>query len=148
MFNVRKKDTRKTYHIYSKLSIKTPEQNLVLLLLLTLNIFCFLSYCYDCWTNKCCLGLRKYSFRQQICFQQLWEILYPMDLEICWDTCFHPNSYNIRLWKDKCSWQRFKKIKSNPAAIVTFLILTLINVKSWPLLHIESWNLNPWLKQQ
>ena len=37
------KDTRKTCHIYSKLSIKTPEQNLVLLLLLTLIYFAFYS---------------------------------------------------------------------------------------------------------
>ena len=40
--------------IYSKLVIKTPERHLILLLL-TLNIFCTLFYCSYCWirTNKC-----------------------------------------------------------------------------------------------
>ena len=43
-----KKPIRKMCQIYSKLIIKTPERCLVLLLL-TLNIFCTLFYCYYCW---------------------------------------------------------------------------------------------------
>ena len=53
LLKVSKKNTRTLCQIYSKLTIKKPEQYLVLLLL-TLNLFCTLLYCYYCWirTNK------------------------------------------------------------------------------------------------
>ena len=56
-------------NIFKVLTVKTSEWCLVLLLV-TLIIFCTLIYCYYCWnqTNKCCLGLRNYSFRKEICF--------------------------------------------------------------------------------
>ena len=82
LFNVSKKDTRTVCQIYSKLTVETPERHLVLLLL-TLNIFCALFYHWYCWiwTNKCHLGLRNGSFRQWIYFQQLWEGYCPMGQE-------------------------------------------------------------------
>ena len=69
MFKVSKKNTR-TCQMYSKWTIKTPEQCLVLLLL-TLKIFHFLFYYWYSWiqTNKCWLGLRSHSFRHNVCFQ-------------------------------------------------------------------------------
>ena len=60
--SVAKKTARQ---IYSKWTINSSAWRLVLLLL-TLNIFCILLYNYYCriWTNKCRLGLRNYSFRK------------------------------------------------------------------------------------
>ena len=63
MFKVIKKHTRITHQIYLKLTIKTPEQCLVLLYL-TSNICLIWFYCCYCWIqiNKCCLSLRNYNF--------------------------------------------------------------------------------------
>ena len=58
-----KQNTRTICQIYSKLTIKTPEQCLGPLLL-TLNIFLTLFYGYYCWIQtKSWLSLRNYSFR-------------------------------------------------------------------------------------
>ena len=63
LFKLSKKDTRTMCQLYLKLRISAPERCQGLLLL-TLNMFCSLFYCYYYWTNKCRLGLRKFSFRQ------------------------------------------------------------------------------------
>ena len=98
-----------TCQLYSKLTTKTPEQCLVLLLL-TLNIFHSLFYYYYSWiwTNKCQLGLKNYSFRQKICFQNCEKYLVLWAGKIFLATCFHP--YLKKDEKDNFSQQAFKKI--------------------------------------
>ena len=73
-----------------------------MLLLLTLNIFYTLFYCYNCWvrTSKFELCLRNYSFRQWICFQWLWKIFIAWARTVCCATNFHNYSPNMKLRKD------------------------------------------------
>ena len=73
-----------------------------MLLLLTLNIFYTLFYCYNCWvrTSKFELCLRNYSFRQWICFQWLWKIFIVWARTVCCATNFHNYSPNMKLRKD------------------------------------------------
>ena len=105
------KKTIEPCQIYSKLTTKTPEQHLVLLLI-TLNIFRTLYYCYYCWvwTNKCQLGLRNYSFSQLVCFQNCEKYIVLWVGKICWATYVQNCSPKMRLRKDIFSRQGFKKI--------------------------------------
>ena len=59
--------------------------------------------------SKYSLGLRIYSFRQWICFQQLWEMHFPMGRKILLATFSSILTQN-RLQRDNFSRQRSKKI--------------------------------------
>ena len=65
-------NTRRTCQIYSKLTIKTPEQRPVLLLL-TLNTFRTLIYCCYCWIRSNKYQLTLGSYFQTIYFLWLTE---------------------------------------------------------------------------
>ena len=89
--------------IYSRLTIKTPEQRLAPLLL-TLNIFLTLFYCYYCWirTKKNVSWAReiivpdnKFAFSNCEKYIVLWAG------ENCLVTSFHSYLSNIRL-REKC----------------------------------------------
>ena len=145
--------------------IQSSPERCVVLLLLTLNIFHSLFYCYYRWIpkNKCRFGLRNRSFKQFVSincaqkmkfsikhffsncdqirsFLRIWSYLLKKSImenlifcAVCEKYCsmewqnllrhaFHHYSPNIRLRKDKFSWQRFKKI------IQTLLILLDFNL--------------------
>ena len=82
---------------------------------LTLNIFHTLFYCYYCliraniilnagWIWGCIVLDNKLVFSNFGKYIILWA------RKTCWNICFHPYSPNLRLWKDKFSWQCFQKI--------------------------------------
>ena len=83
-------------------SIRRVIDVVLVLLLLTLNIFYTLFYCYKCWfrTSKFELCLTNYSFRQWICFQWLWKIFIAWARTVCCATNFHNYSPNMKLRKD------------------------------------------------
>ena len=111
MFKLKKKQThtRPMCQIYSKL---TKGQWCLVLLLLTLNIFDTLFCCYYCriWLNKCWWSLRNYVSDNKIVFSCCEKCIVQWATEICWTVCFHSYSLNVRLPKDKFSWQHFKMI--------------------------------------
>ena len=109
LFKLSKKDTRTMCQLYLKLRIRAPERPLGLLLL-TLNMFCSLFYCYYYWTNKCRLGLRKLVSDSKFVYSNCMKRIVLWIWKFCWATSFHPYSTNIRLRKDKFPWQHFKKI--------------------------------------
>ena len=94
-----------------KVTMTTPEQRLAPLLL-TLNIFLTLFYCYYCCilTNKCIWSREIIVSDKEFAFSncQKYIVLWPG--EIYWATSFHSYLPNIRLRKDKFSRQNFKKI--------------------------------------
>ena len=55
---------------------------------------------------------------------------------ICWATCFHPYSPNVRLRKDNFSRQHFKKDKSNPDSM-SRMVQSTQKLQS----HAINWNL-------
>ena len=69
LFKINNKNTRKWYELYLKLTKKRHKNNVswhehtvdvaLVSFFLTLNIFCFLFYCFLCylWTSKCGLGI-------------------------------------------------------------------------------------------
>ena len=96
----------------SQSTIKTPEQRQVLLLL-TLNIICFLFYNERCWiwTNKChaSWALEMVFSDRKIVFSN-WEIYWSLGWENMLAYMFSSLFTQTRLRKDKFSRQNFKKI--------------------------------------
>ena len=95
----------------SQSTIKTTEQHLVLLLL-TLNIFCFYSKINVAefeqvnagWTSETVVSDRKFVASNCEKYIVLWAG------KICWAIYFHLYSRNLSLRKDKFSKQHLKKI--------------------------------------
>ena len=115
--------TLETCQIYSKLTIKTPKRRL-LLLLVTLNMFRSLFYCYYCWirTNNWVWEDRvsdnKSVFSNYEKYVALWAG------KVCWATHFHLYSPKTRLRKDDFSRQPFRKI-SRTLNHLTYWVLWL-----------------------
>ena len=98
MFKNNNKDTRTT-------SLTLPLTTLFLLL--TLNIFCTLFYCYKFsnQTNKCHLGLSFQVINLLSVKCEKYIVLWAGT--ICWATNYHPYSPKIRLQKDNSLTKNF-----------------------------------------
>ena len=99
--------------MYSKLAVKTPEQHLVLLLLI-LNIYLEyihnLFYCY-CWIQiNAAWAWKTLVSDNEFVFGNCEKYSDQGVGKICRATCFHLYSPNLRFQKDKFSQQCFKKI--------------------------------------
>ena len=108
MFKFKKKTqthTRPVCQIYSKLTKR--QWCLLLLLLILLLILYFYCYYWQIWLNKCWWSLRNYVSDNKIVFSYCEKYIVQWTR---WTVCFHSYSLNIRLPKDKLSWQHFKMI--------------------------------------
>ena len=115
MFKVSKKSNRATCQIYSKLTIKTPKQRLVLLFLtwISLAFYCTViiadvEQANVGWAWETIVSDNKFVLNN------CWKYIVLWAWKNCWITCFHPYSPNMKLLKNIFSRWLFKMISQNP----------------------------------
>ena len=111
MFKVSKKNTRTTCQIYSKLTIKTPKQRLVLLFLTWIS-FAFYSTVIIADVEQANAGWAWETIvsDNKFVLNNCWKYIVLWAWKICWITCFHPYSPNMKLPKNIFSRWLFKMI--------------------------------------